>query len=166
VLLTPEEASVIEALRIIEPNIERLAFMGESRRYGESGIFVKMSNSDQRIPLGSLGDGLKRLLALSLHLIPAGRGILLVDEIDTGLHFTVMEKMWRLVIEMARRLDVQVFATTHSLDCVRSLARVRERLPKSPDDVSLHRVEAGLRHTIAFSMEELVIAARDHIEVR
>ena len=57
---------------------------------------------------------MRRLLALSLSLIRTEQGILLVDEIDTGLHWTVMEEMWRLVVETARRSSVQVFATTHS----------------------------------------------------
>ncbi|HHC24806.1 MAG TPA: ATP-binding protein [Desulfobacterales bacterium] len=43
--------------------------------------------------------------------------MLLIDEIDTGLHFTVMENMWRLITQTAKRLDVQVFATTHNSDC-------------------------------------------------
>lgn len=164
IVLSPEEGRVVEALRIIEPRIDRIAFLGDDRRYGRN-IFLKLSDSEQRLPLGSMGDGLKRLLALCLHLIPARGGCLFVDEIDTGLYFSVMADMWRLVIETAKRLDVQVFATTHSLDCVRALAWVREKLP-TEEDVALHRVEKGLERTIVYSMDEIVIAAKNHVEVR
>lgn len=163
-VLTPEEGTVVEALRIIEPRIERLAFLGEGRR--ARGIFVKLKDSEHRIPLGSMGDGLKRLLALALNLVPARGGCLLVDEIDTGLHYSVMGHMWRLVVEVAERLDVQVFATTHSLDCVRALAWLRQRsAPKSPD-ITLHRLERDSSRTIRYTLEELETAARQHLEVR
>jgi hypothetical protein len=166
VVLTPEEDKVVQALRIIEPHIERIAFLSEGRRVGRSTIFLKMSDSDWRLPLGSVGDGLKRLLALSLNLIRARRGFLFVDEIDTGLHFSVMTDMWKLVIDTASRLDVQVFATTHSLDCVRALAWVRERISLPERDVTLQRVEKGRQRTISYTMDEIVTAAKNHIEVR
>ena len=69
-----------------------------------------------RVPLRSMGEGMQRLLSLALHLVRAAHSYLLVDDIDTGLHHSVMKAMWRMVIETARRLDVQVLATTHSLD--------------------------------------------------
>ncbi len=165
VVLTPEEPLVVDALRIIEPRLERIAFLGDDRRYMQS-ILLKLSDSEQRLPIGSAGDGLKRLLALALHLIPAQGGCLLVDEIDTGLHYSVMADMWRLVIETAGRLDVQVFATTHSLDCVLALAWVREKLSVGPSDVALHRIEKGLDRTIASTPDEIVTAARHNLDLR
>lgn len=164
IVLTPEEDQAAAALRIIEPRIERIAFLVEQRRPG--GIFLKLADSEQRLPLGSTGDGLKRLLALALHLLSARGGYLLVDEIDTGLHYSVMENMWKLVIETARRIDAQVLATTHSLDCVRALAWVRESNPHLSDEVALHRIEKDLPHTVEYSLDELAIAAHHHVEVR
>lgn len=165
VVLTPEEERVVDALRIIEPRIERIAFLGEGRQSSRS-IFLKLSDSERRLPLGSVGDGLKRLLALTLRLFSARGGFLLVDEIDTGLHYSVMADMWRLIIEAARRLDVQVLATTHSLDCVRALAWVREQSPDAAGEATLHRIEKDARKTVVYDMNELAIAARNHIEVR
>lgn len=112
-VLGPEEEKVISAMRIIEPTIERLAF-ASTGRMGESVAFIKLTGEDQRLPLGSLGDGIKRLLAQAIYMARAAGGVLLIDEIDTGLHYSAMESMWRFVIESARRLDVQVFATSHS----------------------------------------------------
>jgi predicted ATPase len=156
--LTPEEDQVTTALRIIDPQIERIALVGDLRVWRR--FFVRLSGSEQRLPLGSVGDGSKRLLALALHLVSARGGYLLVDEIDTGLHHTVMADMWRLVIETAKRLDIQVLATTHSLDCVRALAWVQEQNPDLASEVTLHRVEKGATETVAYSMEELVVKKR------
>jgi hypothetical protein len=160
--LTPKEDEVLDALRILEPpRVERLAFFGEGGR----NVQVRLTDSG-RVPLGSLGGGLGRVLAVSTHLVSAEGGVLLIDEVDTGLHHSVMTDMWRLVIETAKRHDVQVFATTHSLDCVRALARVRAKHPDYVQDVTLHRVEKDRPQTVVYDMDDLVIAAESFTEVR
>jgi AAA15 family ATPase/GTPase len=57
------------------------------------------------------------MLGLALAIVNAKNGVLLVDEIDTGLHYTVMSDMWKMIWKTAKRLNVQVFATTNSNDC-------------------------------------------------
>jgi len=90
----------------------------------------------------------------------------MVDEIDTGLHHTVMTDMWRVLIKTAKRLNVQVFATTHSLDCVRSLAWLHEQEPDICQDARLHRVDIDYDKTTVYSAEEIAIAAKHHMEIR
>jgi hypothetical protein len=77
-----------------------------------------------------------------------------------------MENMWRLVVATAKRLDVQVFATTHSLDCVRALAWIRTKLGPDQSQVTLHRLERDLDRPVSYSMDEIELAARTHAEVR
>lgn len=166
VVLKPEEGQVIQSLQLIEPGLERIAFSSERDASRASGIFVKLKHSNERVPLGSMGDGLKRLLALSLVTIRSANGCLLIDEIDTGLHHSVMIGMWQMIIETAQRLNIQVFATTHSLDCVRALAWLYEQHPEYQTEVTLHRLERGLDSTIRYTLDEIDIAARQHMEIR
>jgi predicted ATPase len=162
VVLNPEEPKITEALRIIQPDIERIAFIPGPT----GGFFLKLSGSDLRLPLGSMGDGLKRLLGLSLHLERSTSGYLLVDEIDAGLHHSIMINMWRMVIETAKRLDVQVLATTHSLDCVHALGLIYGRNPEIQEDVLLHRLERERTNTTPFTAEDILVIAEHHMEVR
>lgn len=164
-VLTPEEEKVVAAMKIIEPSIERLAFTSRDQR-SANVAFVKLAGEDQRVPLGSFGDGTRRLLALAIFIAKAAGGVLLVDEIDTGLHYTTLESMWRFVIETARRLDVQVFATSHSGDCVRSLAWLQTETPALAEDVSVHRIERGVEKAVRYSASDIEVAARHHMEVR
>lgn len=172
VVLTPEEDLVIQALKTIEPTIERIATTSKESRFspphqGErGGIVVKCAGVDQRIPIGSLGDGIWRILALALALVNAENGVLLVDEIDTGLHFSVMSDMWKLVSETAKRLQVQVFATTHSGDAVDSLAAISRADVSGGGDVTIQRLERDRGRAVAFSEQEIVVAAERGIEVR
>ena len=174
VVLTPDEDFVTEALRIIEPSIERIASTGTdrgrptySRTIGyRGGLFVRCSSIGDRIPIGTMGDGIWRLLGLALALARTEGGILLVDEIDTGLHYEVMENMWKLVNETAKRHNIQVFATTHSRDCYESLAAVCRDSVSENSEVTIQRVERGKTRSTAYSEQEIIAAAQRGMEVR
>jgi hypothetical protein len=167
ILLTPNEEKVAEALRIIEPSIDRVASLSRaSGRGAPSPIVVRLRGSEVRVPIGSMGDGLKRLLVLSVNLVTSAGGCLFVDEIDTGLHYSVIAQMWRLIIETASRLGVQVFASTHSLDCIQALAAVCEKFPSLGNEVAVHRVQEGSESTVRYSAQDLALAIRHEMEIR
>lgn len=169
VVLTPEEELITEALQTIEPSIQRIASVGsENYRYtgSRSGFVVRLSNGSQRIPIGSMGDGIWRMLGLILAIVNARDGVLLVDEIDTGLHFSAMSDMWKLIWETAKRLNVQVFATTHNSDCWTSLAAIANTESPSEEGITIQRIEKGKQSSIVFTERQVVIAAERGIEVR
>lgn len=170
VVLNPEEIILNEALQIIDQKIKRIAAVipqkNETMSSVRGGFVVRLADSEQRIPIGSLGDGIWRMLGLALSLACAKGGVLLVDEIDTGLHFTTLTDMWKLLWETAKKLDVQVFATTHSSDCWLSLATVASQDDAVKKGVSIQRIEPHKKQAVAFTEEEIVIAAERGIEVR
>lgn len=167
IILTPEEELVIQALQIIEPQIKRIApLIGKNGYRGSRGSFVIQTPENPRIPIGSMGDGMWRMLGLALAIVNAKDGVLLVDEIDTGLHFTVMSDMWKMLWETAKRLNVQIFATTHSNDCWQSLADISNAENPSEDGITIHRIEKGKPNSIVFTERQIAIAAERNIEVR
>jgi predicted ATPase len=168
VVLTENEDILLRALRSIEPGIERIAPLGSALRHreGRGGIAVKLADMKHRIPLGSMGDGMWRMLGIALSVVSARGGVLLIDEIDTGLHYSVMADMWRLVHDAATRLDVQVFAATHSRDCTQSLAAIVEAGHTPRPEVTIQRIERGNPRAVAFTDDEIRIAAEIGAEVR
>lgn len=168
IVLTPEENLVQEALQTIEPKIERIASVSSDRyrQVAREGFVVRLSGGDQRVPIGSMGDGIWRILGLALATVGAANGVLLVDEIDTGLHFSTMSDMWKLIWETANRLNVQVFATTHSSDCWTSLASIASREDRAEDGITIQRIERDKDVGVVFSEREIVVAANRGIEVR
>ena len=169
VVLTENEEHVTQALRTIEPTVERIASVvidrGPYFQEAPGGVFIKRRETENRIPIGSMGDGMWRMLGLALALANAKGGVLLVDEIDTGLHYSVMADMWRMVSERAAALKVQVFATTHSRDCYESLAAVAEPGLPSPK-VTIQRIDPHREQAIRFSDEVIIAAAKRGIEAR
>ncbi len=171
ILLDSRESEVIEAMRILDPQIASIVFLtGEPqgvRSYGgRAGVILGFKGDHRRVPLGSCGDGMRRLLALSAALIQAKKGFLIIDEMDTGFHYSIMGDVWSLVAKPAIKLDIQVFATTHSFDCVRGLAAVCRDDQTIGSQVSLHKIERGLEASVPFSGAELITAAEHELEVR
>ncbi len=169
VSLTPSETLVLKALQFLDGDIERIASLAATGPVYASqtrgGFIVKRRGWEQPVPIGSMGDGMWRMLAMAIAITQCKGGVLLVDEIDTGLHYSVMSKMWSLIYNTARELDVQVFATTHSYDCVYSLAQICST-GDMKRSVTVQRIEAGKRHSIPYDEEEITVAASRDIEVR
>jgi len=168
IVLKPEEEIITKALQTIDPEIERIASVAVSRvRYpGRSGFKIRRSGTTQPVPIGSMGDGIWRMLGLSLAAACTKDGVLLVDEIDTGLHYSAMSKMWKMIWETAKQSNVQVFATTHSRDCWESLAEIAKMDDAEEEGITIHRVEKGRDRTTLFDTPMIVAAAEREIEVR
>ena len=140
--LTELENEVINALKIIDSNIQALAMVEDTtnRRNVRSKRIpiVRREGSDGRIPIKTLGDGMLRMFEISLAITNAKGGFLLIDEIENGLHWSIHNQLWELIFRLSEQLDVQVFATTHSLDCFRAFSKVWDSFP---DDGSFFRLE-------------------------
>jgi AAA domain, putative AbiEii toxin, Type IV TA system/AAA ATPase domain len=169
IALKPEEDRVVSALRFIDPAIDRIGPVTGQPYFGGIGSmrggFVIRRKGEDRIPIGSFGDGIWRMFALAAVLSRTKGGLVLVDEIDTGLHHVVMEQMWRFVNDVSKEFKTQVFATTHSYDCVNALASICSEYDGA-DEVSIQRIETGGETAIRFSEAEIKIAAKRHIEMR
>lgn len=171
--LTPSQGDVLQAIQKVDKTIENIAAysgnqLGAFRFFdtARGGFKVKLKDQTDPMPIGSLGDGVWRMLAHAISLAQAKGGILLIDEIDTGLHYSVQEDLWRMIAETARELDVQVFATTHSYDCITSLASICRADPATHSEVTIQRIEAGRKHAVAYDEGDIVMAAERHIEMR
>ena len=109
---------------------------------------------------------MRRFLALAIALSRTSGGVLLLDEIGTGLHYSVMADMWKLVVETAAQYDIQLFATTHSWDCVDGLRVLCKREPHLMSHVAVHKIDRALDHSVPFQGLELVRAVEGGVELR
>jgi len=117
VVLTDSKKDVIDAMRIIEPDTDDIAVVSSG---SQASVRIRTKDNPEPASLKTMGDGMNRVFGIGLALAGAQDGILLVDEIENGIHWSVMPDVWRFIVKVARRLSVQVFATTHSNDCLKS----------------------------------------------
>lgn len=160
--ITKKENIVLEALQLIEPRLQRLAlvFMAdEPVLHGDIGM-------DRLIPLPVMGEGIARLASLVIRIGNAAHGVVLIDEIENGLHHTILPKVWQVIGKAARQFDVQVFATTHSLECIKAAHKAFSE--SNQYDFRLYRLER-VKESIrvrAYDRETLEAAIETGLEVR
>ena len=106
---------VEKAIRLLEPRLQRLEVITDSRGIPEIHADV---GAGRPFPISIMGEGTKRLLALALSFKRAQNGVMLVDEIENGLHHSVLPEVWKTIDWLSREFNVQVFATTHSYECI------------------------------------------------
>lgn len=164
IALTSKEDRVVEALKILDPAIERIGFT--SHPAASNGILLKLRNQSNPIPLSSMGDGIRRLLFLIVSAVSVENGVLLADEIDTGLYYRSQIDMWHLLLKVSRTLGIQVFATTHSLDCVMAFENALSGTDRALGQLLRLESKEGRNHIIPYTSEELSIAVHQDIEVR
>lgn len=166
IALTDIEDEIVRALKIVAPEVSAVSMVGDDAGSRRGRIAIARSRvHDSPVPLKSFGDGVNRIFSIILSLANARSGILLVDEIENGIHYTAQAELWSIIFDLARRLDVQVFATTHSWDCIDAFQSAAQDSPKEGVLVRL-RQGVGAVHATSFSEKELEIVTRDRIEVR
>lgn len=132
IALTPNEKYIIKALQIIEPQIENINFLKDDKAPGQSDErvpFVVFKNDSKRYRLSAMGDGINRILTIILAMLNCENGVLLIDEFENGLHYSVQYQLWKVINDLSTKLNVQVFATTHSMDTLRSLSELINDYP-------------------------------------
>ncbi len=162
IALTHEEKDVVEILRIIDSNIERV-------NVNSGRAKILLSNNAKPIPLKNLGDGANRLLTLALALVSAKGKTLLIDEFEVGLHHSVQEQLWDAVFKYAKKWNIQVFATTHSQDTVQTFYYVAEKTPQykaMSNYFTLQRKADNDVVAINYDLEEMETALLTNIEIR
>lgn len=165
IALTSQEKDVLEALRLIAPGVEGISFV-RVPLFTEREPIVRVMGIDEPIPLSNLGDGMQRMLGIALALVNAKNGFLLIDEIENGLHYLVQPDLWKLIFQTARRLNIQVFATTHSWDCIEGFQHASQIVDNEEGLlIRLESKEEGIKATL-FDKRRLNIATREQIEVR
>lgn len=164
IALTDDEEAVAEALKIIDDRIERIAFVDQG--YMERKPVVKIKGESAKIPLRSLGEGVNRIFAIILSLVNARNGCLLIDEAENGLHYSVQELLWKVILSTAHKLNVQVFATTHSSDCIYGFSQALQSFPEISGKLFRFDIKSGSPVVTSFNREELSLASLSQIEIR
>ena len=163
--MSENEDEVVKALRIIEPDIERFNILSNDKDDDFKRIpYVRLKGMDKLVRLSAMGDGINRMLQIILALINCKGGIFLLDEFENGLHYSVQEQLWTIIFDIAARLDIQVFVTTHSNDCINSYAKVATeedalaiRMDHSAGKLSVQQYE---------NPQDLLFAIKNDIELR
>lgn len=155
-------SDVVEVLQLIEPSIVNISGV----KIGNSSMIYVDIGKGRKIPIASMGDGITRLLSMVLAIASTPNGIVLIDEIENGLHYSVLEKVWSGLSSASLKFNCQILATTHSHEFLSYVNKSNQ--DNDIKDFSYFRLEntnakiEGKR----FNSELLNVAMKNEMEVR
>lgn len=163
IIINKDEDFLAEALRILEPNANNPVFM-EGVMYVDTGL-------PQRIPINLMGDGIRKIVSFLTSIYQCKGGVVLIDELSNGFHYSVMKDMWKIVIRAAIKNDVQIFATTHDADSIRGFQKAANELKAEVGEeiasgFKLQRIAEDELKSYRFSVDQLGYAMEQETEIR
>lgn len=135
----------------------------------EPHIVIRFNNSDKPVPLAMLGDGAKKLFRILAELPMCKHRRLMIDEIDTGIHYSRFKDFWKTILVAAKENDVQIFATTHNKEGLKYFYEALEELPDYQQDArcfTLSRIKDGSVKAYTQTYEQFEHALHYDIEIR
>ena len=155
-----EKEKLISFLRLIDSSINDIVTLSIN---GMPQLYINTNN--KLIPVQLAGDGINKLLYIVLAIMDAKNGILLIDEIDTGFHYSMYKDLWKIVCEVSRDYNCQVIASTHSYENIMGAV---EGVQNYPEDFSFYRIgfDKETLKAYRFNYDLLKSALSSDLEVR
>jgi len=156
------EEQLIEMLRALDERVDAVRILSQ---HGHSYVAIGFGKK-QRIPISHAGQGMDRVITMFSEILGGKADIICIDEIENGLHHTALRRIWEGIAEIATRLGVQLFITTHSRECLEAAHWVfEERASYDLRVVQLYRVRGELDGRV-LDREHIDAAVESEIEVR
>jgi AAA15 family ATPase/GTPase len=114
---------LLKAVQLVDNSIKDL------RTFNKKGNILYAQQNGIYRPLQYFGDALQKIVLYILSIINAKGDfkILLIDEIENGVHHTVQSQLWAYIFKLAAAYNVQIFATTHSLEMIKAFEKTAEK---------------------------------------
>lgn len=132
------------------------------------GLFLGYQHLSTMVPLSMAGDGVQKYLSIAIRALRPSLGIIIIDEIENGLHFTAHQKLWKFIFQSAKDLGKQFFISTHNKETLKCLSSYIDSLSESTELLSvitLSREDTGIV-PYYLSGEGLSGAIENNVEIR
>ena len=153
---------VTERLKNFDSRITALEILNNVAYVGFDGI-------DQLLTVNMQGDGLRRYLNIVAASANPLNNILLIDEIENGLHYSAYKKLWEAIFALATTTKKQVFVTTHSKETLYRLNEMLEEHPEYQQEMRLYTIARTLKkghQAYKYTYEGLSGACENDVELR
>jgi len=163
ILIRKKSDEIVDSLREIEPNLRDI-------KLGTEGIiYADITDIGKLVPINIMGDGIIKILAILVTIFEKENGILLIDEIENGLHYTALVPLWKSIFKMIKECKVQLFIATHSYECIIAMTEVYRGLDVEEGFISLFRIDRDTdnqHYALQYESDTLLAGIEKEFEVR
>ena len=162
IIQAKKQDSIVKILQEIDPRIQDIVVLSNSR------IFFDIEEINHLVPSNIMGDGIRRILSMVTTIWETSNGIIFIDEIENGLHYSAHEKLWRALLAASEEFNVQLFVTTHNIETLERLRSValNQSLQGEIKSYSLKQLKNGSMRAYEYGFEEFAHAIQQEIEIR
>lgn len=158
--------SIIKSMSLINAKIKDLEIVVIN---GQPQLFFDIGE-DRLVDVPSMGEGTGKLLTIFAVSFYSKNGIILIDEIENGVHYSLMQKVIEILLDQAKTNNNQVFITTHSLDLINTISHMASEELLEGKDISFTRIgyseSKSKTITKMFSLEEVKLSTDENWEIR
>ncbi|WP_332578453.1 AAA family ATPase [Algoriella sp.] len=130
-------------------------------------IRIRIINEDIDKPLYSFGDGANKLFRILMLLTIHKGKTILIDEIDSGIHFSRFQKFWEIIIEVALKDNTQIISTTHNIECLEYLVEALKNIDNVREKARVIKISRTNRlKSVTYDFNNFNLAIEDNIEIR
>ena len=132
-------------------------------------VYIGFEGISEMLPSRMTGDGLRRYLNIVACAANPLTTIIMLDEIDNGLHYSAYKKLWEAIFALATNFNKQIFVTTHSKETLYRLNEMLEEKPSYQDALRLYTIENTKlkgQQAYKYSFDELNAACKNDVEIR
>ncbi len=159
------EDKLLQLLREIDPRLQRLRY-AKPPGTSQPLVYASFAGLKNALSMTQTGQGFSKLFSLFCQMLVAKAEVLLIDEIENGLYYETMPQIWKGIATLAASEKIQVFATTHSRECLIAAHETMKTLPSY--DFALHRLQRvnGRLEAVTHDQGMLEAAIKSGLEVR
>ncbi|SDI10438.1 ATPase/GTPase, AAA15 family [Chryseobacterium taeanense] len=162
-----DKENLIRTIQVIDTNIIDV----ELRQNFEDlnlVFLLSFKNKDEFIPVNYLGDGFKRIFYIILKIMSLKGKRIMIDEIETGIHYSRQKDFWSNILKICNELDVQLFASTHSKECIQAFYEAGKELNEQKDIrlISLQEGEQDKIYSTTYNFKNIEAGLYSDIELR
>jgi AAA15 family ATPase/GTPase len=157
-----KETDFVAALKLQFPKLQKVSVELDA---GASALFVSVPWLKQKIPLALFSNAASNLASILLNISSSGHGIVCIDEIENGFHYSRYETVWQQTYDFADLFETQIFASTHSLECLKAALPTIKKHPTDFAIVQL-KLNTGISESFVVPEKDAVAAIENDIEIR
>ena len=157
-----QKPAILERMQIFDKHINGIELFSNE-------AFISFDGIAEYLPLAMSGDGLRRYLSIVAASANPVNNMIVIDEIDNGLHYSAYKKLWEAIFTLAITTNKQVFVTTHSKETLEYMNEMLEEHPEYQQEMRLYTIAKTLNkghQTYKYSYEGLSGACENDIELR
>ena len=163
-IINKKHHEIIEILNAVDKNITNITFGTNRMIYFDIGL-------NRLVPINLVGDGVRRILAIILAIYDAKNGIVLIDEIENGLHFSALKPLWNAIFKAIQKFNVQLFATTHNIETLKYLKIAideanNSKFSENVRSYTLRKIENDIVKSYKYDYEKFEFSLEQDIEIR